>query len=130
MGIKIAGGDYLGFCPIGAILPFLKSFGAGLTVPLGWQECDGSAITAGTFAGSNTPDLNSTKSFLRGGVGSGGVGGTDTHNHGGSTGLPNATVAVNTVGLGAAGADRHSHSISNVSHLPTYYGVVFIMRIF
>ena len=34
--------------------------------PLGWQRCNGSAITEGPLVGQDTPDLNNQGLFLRG----------------------------------------------------------------
>ena len=55
--------------PIGTILPWIpkvnKTSGDLLPIPEGWQYCNGSLITAGPWAGGNTPNLNGL--FLRGG---------------------------------------------------------------
>ena len=39
-----------------------------VTIPSGWVTCDGSQITEGIWIGQNTPDLNGSKRFLRGGI--------------------------------------------------------------
>ena len=39
-----------------------------VTLPEGWVECDGRAITEGIWAGHTTPDLNKSQRFLRGGI--------------------------------------------------------------
>ena len=39
-----------------------------VTLPEGWIECDGRAITEGIWAGHTTPDLNKSQRFLRGGI--------------------------------------------------------------
>ena len=38
-----------------------------VTIPSGWQRCDGSNITEGPLTGRNTPNLNGERYFLRGG---------------------------------------------------------------
>ena len=55
--------------PIGTIVPWVprvdKTSNSFLPIPDGWQYCNGSLITAGPWAGGNTPNLNGL--FLRGG---------------------------------------------------------------
>ena len=51
--------------PVGTVTAWLG--GQELSLPDGWQKCDGSNIQTGPLAGSNTPNLNGERRFLRGG---------------------------------------------------------------
>jgi len=104
--------------PIGGIIPWLKTLtGVPQTLPAGYAECDGSAISDGDspLDGETLPDLNGNNNFLRGETTSGGTGGASTHTH----------------GVTAGGVYAHSGSMPHTtdSHEPTYYDVVYIMRI-
>ena len=56
--------------PLGTILPWVpkpEKDGAEVSVPEGWQRCDGSIIQQPSiWAGQRTPDLNNQMRFLRG----------------------------------------------------------------
>ncbi len=84
-----------------------------------WRLCDGTAITdtESIYNGENTPDLfDATGVFLAGGTYSGLTGGASTHgNHGPS--FDNGTGANKTEGF------------NNVSHLPPYFWVLFLIKI-
>ena len=89
-------------------------------LPDGWVECNGQALDdAGSIYNDETiPDLNAssgTARFLRGATSSGGTGGTETHTHGklGSGSFYSGTTA----------------GIDATSTLPSYYEVVWIMRV-
>ena len=121
--------------PIGAVLPWLKSFtGVPATLPTGWVECNGQVLSDADspLNGQTIPNLNGsgggTKRFLRGSTTSGTTAGEDTtaaHTHSLSWGSNNATT----------GAARHMPSGSSTesggghTNLPSYYEVVFILRI-
>merc|ERR1712226_649401 len=51
--------------PVGTVTGWLG--GQEVPLPDGWQKCDGSAIQTGPLAGTNTPNLNGERRFLRGG---------------------------------------------------------------
>jgi len=51
--------------PVGSIIPWLGP--SWMSLPPGWQRCDGSQILSGPFMGIPTPELNSAGLFLRGG---------------------------------------------------------------
>jgi hypothetical protein len=88
----------IGVCPVGTILPWLKSHAGnpyGANLPDGWVECDGRTIPneyGGPFAGKTIPNLINRPAdenhaagraaFLRGAQNSGSVGGTEVHDHG------------------------------------------------
>ena len=111
--------------PIGSVCAWLKNLTGTPSLPSGWAECNGQTISDGDspYDGVAIPDLNAssgTARFLRGATSSGGTGGTETHTHpltqdnsGGNTGFS----AVDQANTGAA------------STLPSYYSVVWIMRI-
>lgn len=112
--------------PVGAVVAWLKSFtGVPSTLPAGWLECDGSTVSDADspLNGETLPDLNGsagTQRFLRGSTTSGSTGGSETHNHS----IPNAADGDN--GLGQT---RASLSTNSASTLPSYYEVVWIIRI-
>lgn len=116
------------------------------TLPDGWVECDGSALSDSDspYDGATLPDLNSTQSFLRGGATSGTTGGSDDHTHqwfettGKTTyqsdGSSTQALTLGAIGAGAAtvwDADNESSDLyaKDASTLPVHYEVVFIMRV-
>ena len=74
------------------------------------------------FNGTVIPDLNGGNRFLRGNATSGGVGGSETHTHS----IEYHTHADPGVGSHTAGAAAITGSNST---LPSYYEIVWIMRI-
>ena len=120
--------------PAGTILPWQPTPAHTLNLenedkivyvaPQGWAICDGT---------EGTPDLR--KRFLRGMINIGELpGGSETHNHGGSTGKGggSATVAKKAglvVKTKMVSSKNHTHTISQVNHLPPYYPVIFIMKL-
>ena len=113
--------------PIGTILPWAKSFTGVPSIPDGYLECDGSAISDSDspLNGETLPDLNGgTYRMLRGATTSGGTGGDDTWDHG--------HVVTQGQEINDNGAKPVSTSAAwgtTVNILPPYYEVVFIMRI-
>lgn len=90
-----------------------------------WVECNGQTLSdaESIFNGDTIPNLNGvsgTKRFLRGSSTSGTTGGSETHQH-----------TISTTGVQAPGATTASNnSITGAtSTLPSYYEVVFIMRV-
>lgn len=69
-----------GFPPIGALMPWLKSFTNTPSLPTGWVECDGSTLSdaASVYNGQVLPNLNGGNRFPRGNSTSGGTGGAAT----------------------------------------------------
>ncbi len=59
--------------PIGAILPWHKSFTNTPSLPEGWVECNGQSLSDAdsVYDGQTIPDLNGDERFLRGGSTSG-----------------------------------------------------------
>ncbi len=109
--------------PIGTILPWNKTMTGVPTLPEGYAECDGSVISdaASPMDGETLPDLNGTPSFLRGNTTSGSTGGAETHTHSLSTKVADIDGSGNFILTSATSGSGSS--------LPTYYEVVYIMRI-
>ena len=109
--------------PIGVIMPWLKSYTNTPALPEGWVECDGSTLSDAdsVYDGQVIPDLNGDNRFLRGNSTSGGTGGTENHTHTNSS-----TLQVRDEGtlIGYA-----TTGVNSTSTLPTYYEVVWIMKI-
>jgi hypothetical protein len=102
-----------------------KSFsGTPSTLPLGWVECDGTVISDSDspFNGETLPDLNAGNRFLRGSTTSGALSGSDTHTHG------KTTANDITSSSGGATTSFGDATISG-SNVPSYYAIVWIMRI-
>lgn len=119
--------------PIGTIISWAKSITGVPTIPDGYLECDGSTISDADspMNGQAVPNLNgnsdATSLFLRGSTASGGTGGevtTGTHTH-----------VMNNVNHISDGPDTSvwysglSTASGSHSNIPSYYEVVFIMRI-
>lgn len=130
--------------PIGAIIAWAKSLTGVPSLPSNFVECNGQVLSnsASPLNGQTIPNLNGasagTKRFLRGSSTSGTTGGTESHSHGAGTFVTGfgdnadnceasalTPVAVNT--------NDHIHQVTgdseSVSTLPSYYEVVWIMRI-
>lgn len=108
--------------PVGSIVAWLKSYPNTPALPAQWMECDGSLVTdaSSPYVGQNLPDLNSgSHRFLRGSTTSGTTGGSETHAH--STGVTNST--------GIGGTNVATPNTGNTSTLPTYYEVVWVIKV-
>lgn len=121
--------------PIGSVVAFLKNLPSTPALPAEWVECNGQILTnvSSPFDGTQIPDLNGAagaQRFLRGATASGVVGGSDGHNHGGITDVTDSyeVVSQNPQDRSVA-ADGHRHVIETDSSLPSYYEVVWVMRI-
>ena len=118
-----------GGIPIGGIISWHKSFSATPpTKPYGWVECNGQTITDANsiYNGQTVPDLNSTQRFLRGASSSGGTSGSDTHSHT----VNSTTLSSNAIaGVSTTVVISVSASTSSESTLPTYFEVVFLIKI-
>jgi len=112
--------------PIGGIIPWLKSFTGTPALGDVWVECNGQVLDDGesVFDGDTIPDLNGDNRFIRGDSASGNTGGSETHTH---------PLSTDTFGdNGDGGTSRRVLTSTNTqatSTLPTYYSVVWIMRI-
>ncbi len=108
-----------------------------------WLLCNGQAVSRTTYAalflaigtgygigdGSTTfnlPDFQNA--FPRGAAtptAPAGTGGSDTHNHGGST---SSVANTRDAGAGVTAVAAHSHTISSASNVPAWVGVNFIIK--
>jgi len=98
--------------PIGTILLWAKTLtGVPGTLPTGWQEADGTG---------GTPDLNGSNYFLRGtsSTTTGTTGGAATHTH-----------SQTYSGAEATGHNVYKVNISTDASLPSYYNIVYIIKI-
>jgi hypothetical protein len=120
-------------------------------LPAGWLECNGQTVSdaSSPYDGQAIPDLNAdsgTARFLRGGTSSGGTSGSETHNHqwsdtGTTDGFASQTsgftktdgsynsAGANTAITESGGYITGSYYTDKISTLPSYYEVVWIMRI-
>jgi hypothetical protein len=117
----------VGVVPVGGVVAWMKSFPNTPSLPDGWVECSGQTLidSNSPYNGQVIPDLNGgsgTQRFLRGATNSGGTGGSETHQHG--------------ILLNKGQTDPASGSLTNgvsltheASTLPSYYEVVWIMRV-
>ena len=117
--------------PIGSVVAWLKSFTNTPSLPDGWEECNGQVLSDAdsVYDGQALPDLNAssgTERFLRGSTTSGTTGGSETE-------TPNITGSQSTGGTDDlevytfGGNDQINFAASN--NLPSYYEVVWIMRV-
>jgi hypothetical protein len=111
--------------PIGCIGAWLKNLTGTPALTPEWVECNGQTISdaASPYDGVTLPDLNTTNRFLRGNATSGGTGGQETFTT--TTPAPHSKIAADTVG------DTYSLAVHHhdVTTLPPYYNVVWILRI-
>ncbi len=110
--------------PIGGVVAWLKDFPNTPALPDGYVECNGQVLDDedSVYDTQTIPDLNGsigTQRFLRGETTSGGTGGTETHTHT----IPDQNKwSILELAKGA--------EITNAAAtLPSYYEVVWIMRI-
>ncbi len=119
--------------PIGGVCAWMKTLTNVPALPGEYVECNGQVLSdAGSpLNGITLPDLNSAQRFLRGASASGGTGGADTHthglmaldaDHGNFTSVSNASNDVNVLVPG-------TYSTDNGSSLPSYYEVVWVIRV-
>ena len=118
--------------PIGSIQSWAKNLPGVPALGAGWLECNGQVVAdaASPMNGQFLPDLNGAQGgppcFLRGALTSGNTGGSETHSH---------AVDLNVNGGTAqAGADYGifppgAYNTAQESTLPTYYTVVWVMRV-
>ncbi len=127
---------FLGNIPIGTILPWAKNLAGVPAIPDNFVECNGQILDdpESLLHGQIMPNLNGfnggTQRFLRGSTTSGAKGGSDTHSHTGSTGGVAGWSGKNHVQSGSNGIQHyHDFVTDESSSLPSYYEVVWIMRV-
>ena len=135
--------------PIGAVLPWFKTFANVPALPDGWVECDGTAISDADspMNGQTLPDLNGDNAFLNGNSTSWASGAKDggedthvlttaelaSHSHdilAKSTGSGGTNVQ-QTVATAGGSTESTETAGSGTAHenRPPFYNVVFIMRV-
>jgi len=128
-----------GTVPVGGVVAWLKSYTNTPALSSWFVECNGQTLSdaASVYNGQVIPNLNgssSTKRFLRGSTTSGTTGGSETHSHTGTTSTESALANADTNGDGsqisfASGCHTHTFTTSSESTLPSYYEVLWIMRV-
>ncbi len=122
--------------PLGIIVGWPKSRANMPALPGTWVECNGQVLNdpASPFHGQTIDDLNGAsgpRRFLRGAATSGDTGGADAHthslqaldgDHGNFSAVSNSSGEVNALVPGA-------YSTESNSSLPSYYEVVWVMRV-
>ena len=112
--------------PIGSLKEWLKNFPNTPPLSANWAECNGQVLNdpQSPYNGIALPDLNGAtgpQRFLRGASASGGTGGSDTMNLGGEVPADNNQDASTTSVASAPQPD--------LPILPSYYEVVYVMRV-
>ena len=120
----------IGDVPIGGIVPWAKTLSGVPNLAEGWVECDGAVLVdaLSPLNGQTIPDLNGDNRFMRGASTSGGTGGSETHNHTLNYDM-RPFAESGTSNYAADGTTIDQLVTTTVSTLPTYYGVVWIMRV-
>jgi hypothetical protein len=140
--------DTAGLVPVGAILPWTKNLTGVPALQASFVECNGQTLSdaASPLNGQVIPNLNgsggSAQRFLRGATVSGATGGTETHTHTGNGTTSwagegsghNESMDSCTIGGCVIVTDfDHHHAYSFTSNttatVPSYYEVVWIMRV-
>jgi len=114
-------------------MAWLKSFTNTPSLPDGWVECNGQVLSDALshYNGQTIPDINGftgTPRFLRAGgssdgstpTASGDTGGSETHTH---------TIPTSTRSSSPFNQPGTNTTTDATSSLPSYYEVVWIMRI-
>ena len=120
-----------GLVPVGCVVAYLKSLTNCPALPDEFVECNGQALSGGSadpqsvFNGGTIPNLNGastgTKRFLRGSATSGTVATNEAHIH-------TQLSLCGSVNCGM-GCGVYSGYTNTASSLPSYYEVVWVMRI-
>jgi len=127
-----------GLVPVGAIVAWHKTFTNTPALPSEFVECNGQTLsdTGSVYNTQTIPNLNAASSgthrFLRGSTTSGSTSGSENHTHTGTTDPEGTSSAVcNGGGSLCVAPMGHSHSFTTdaTSTLPSYFEVVWIMRV-
>jgi hypothetical protein len=119
--------------PVGGIIAWAKSLTNTPALPIGYVECNGQTLSDANsvYNGIVIPNLNgstdATKRFLRGATTSGGTGGSATHTH--SVGSATDNHFITSASPIATAVTSISVSTGSASTIPTYYEVVYVMRV-
>ena len=121
-----------GNVPVGCVLAYLKNLPNFPALPATWAECNGQVLSdAGSpLNGITLPDLNGAQGgspvFLRGATASGGVGGSESHTHGVDLNINGGTAQM---GADFVVVPPGNYNTAPASSLPTFYEVVWVMRV-
>lgn len=117
--------------PVGSIIAWAKSLTGVPALPAGWVECNGQTLSdpQSPLNGQVIPNLNGasggTQRFLRGSTTSGTTGGSETHYHT----VPACSHGNMVSGSGNEEGVHANQTTNNISTLPSYYEIVWIMKI-
>jgi hypothetical protein len=117
--------------PVSGIVAWAKSLAGTPSLPTHFVECNGQVLSdaSSPLNGVTIPNLNAsgggTQRFLRGSTTSGTTGGSDAHVH---VNNDSATLANMQANGGGTTLAQNSNT-SSTSTLPSYYEIVWIMRI-
>lgn len=119
----------VGVVPVGGVVAWLKSFPNTPSLLGNFVECNGQVLTDANspFNGQTIPNLNGEHRFLRGATTSGTTGGSETHTH--TIGNTMQADAYEGESNSPWGQPSGYGSTEATSTLPTYYEVVWIMRV-
>ncbi len=129
-GDAIYPSELIGMSPTGIVVAWLKSYTNTPALPEGWVECNGQTLSdeLSLLNGQTIPDLNAsagTARFLRGSATSGGTGGTETHTH-----IFTIPQVAKLSGASSNDCAQDGNiTSSSTSTLPSYYEVVWIIRV-
>lgn len=120
-----------GTFPLGAVCAWLKTLNPALVLIPNWVECNGQTLNDpdSIYNGLVIPNLNGSgggankKRFLRGSTTSGTTGGNDSID----TGTADRQIPVSSGSGLYAAPTTHLHTGLNI--LPSYYEVVWVMKI-
>lgn len=123
-----------GVVPIGGVIGWLKNFTGTPALYEAFVECNGQTLTDPGTVYTSVPNLNASgggsQRFLRGSTTSGTTGGADNYIPEGTMGGPSTTIGLC---LGASQQPKidHVHIFTgeSASYLPSYYEVVWVVRI-
>jgi hypothetical protein len=106
--------------PIGGIIPWCKDLPVAPGLSPNFVECNGQILSDPNSPFDNTtlPDLNNAQRFLRGATVSGGTGGAEEHTH-----------AVDNTAAALVIQQGGDLGVNAASSLPSYYAVVWVMRV-
>ena len=132
----------MGLVPVGGVVAWLKSLTGTPMLAGEYVECNGQALSdaQSDYNGNLIPNLNGASAgvqrFLRGSATSGTIAQNEAHSHGeylytSSTGANaiNLKAGTTPVTAGTIAALNLDVLVQNASSLPSYYEVVWVMRI-
>ena len=126
---------YLGNIPVGVIIPYAKSLAGVPSIPDNFVECNGQILDdpESPLHGQTIPNLNGEHRFLRGSTTSGSIGGSETHKHHLTENEAGSELYASVQGDDIRLRGKSGYGVTQyttaTSTLPSYYEVVWIMRV-